>query len=110
MTTQTITDDFDIMWSPPERAGKGYACRVIVVSRATNDVAGTYSGEAATAQKAENIACAKAKQAIYDGLSLGSPRLASEPAQAPEDRCVAEPAGKALDVDVKNVGDFPDNA
>ncbi|CAD6559494.1 hypothetical protein ACFQ3P_32705 [Paraburkholderia sabiae] len=105
MTTQTITDDFDIMWSVPERAGKGFACRVVVVNRKTNDVAGTYSGEAATAREAENIACNKAKQAIYDGFSLDTPRLASAPAQAQalEDARASEPAGKRLDVVVKNV-------
>lgn len=103
MTTQTITDDFDIMWSVPEREGKGFACRVVVVNRKTNGVAGTYSGEAATAKAAENIACNKAKQAIYDGFSLDTPRLASAPAQAPEDGRASEPVGKRLDVVVKNV-------
>jgi len=83
MTTQTITDKYDITWSAPERSGRDYVCDVIVVDRETNEIAGRYKGEASTAAKAENIACSKARQAIYDGVGVSSSRLAAAPAQAP---------------------------
>lgn len=49
----------------------------------------------------------QSKQAIYDGFSLDTPRVAFAPAQAQaqalEDARASEPAGKGLDVVVKNV-------
>lgn len=83
MTTETITERFDITWSAADRVGRDYVCDVIVVDRETNEVAGRYQGEGSTATKAENIARAKAKQAIYDGIGGRNSRLAAAPAQAP---------------------------
>ncbi len=65
MTTETITDKYDITYSMPEReGGRDYVCAVSVWHRQENRVMGVYRGEAPRKPTAERIARVKAIAAI----------------------------------------------
>lgn len=65
MTTETITEKYDITYSVPERAGgKNYICDVRVWHREENRVMGVYRGEATRKPTAERLAREKAIAAI----------------------------------------------
>jgi hypothetical protein len=65
MTTQTITEMYDITYSKPERQGRrNYVCDVHVWHRQENRVMGVYQGEAARAPTAERLAREQAIAAI----------------------------------------------
>lgn len=65
MTTQTITDKYDITYSMPERqGGRDYVCDVSVWHRQENRVMGVYRGESPRKPTAERIGREKAITAI----------------------------------------------
>lgn len=80
MIDKDITEHFYIVSSGSERQGSVYVCNVTVVRAATNEPEAVYRGEDRSERKAEQIATAKAKQAINDGFDpVNEPRLAAEP-------------------------------
>lgn len=65
MTTETITDKYDITYSMPERdGGRVYVCTVSVWHRQENRGMADYRGEAPRKPTAERIAREKAIAAI----------------------------------------------